>query len=133
MSTGTRGVLATLISEGYVDAVITTCGTLDHDLARAFRPYFHGDWNLDDSKLHRQHRYRLGNLVIPQANYGTIIERRMRRLLLRLWRRGVRKLSTCELTWAIGEDLTGSAGRGSIARAAYDAGYPSCRGSPTAQ
>ena len=34
VATGTRGVLAELVREGYVDALITTCGTLDHDLAR---------------------------------------------------------------------------------------------------
>ena len=39
MATGTRGVLCDLVRSGAVDAVITTCGTLDHDLARAFRPY----------------------------------------------------------------------------------------------
>ncbi|MGA8268750.1 MAG: deoxyhypusine synthase family protein, partial [Candidatus Acidiferrales bacterium] len=53
VATGVRGVLATLVREGYVDAVVTTCGTLDHDLARAFRPYYHGAWNLDDADLHR--------------------------------------------------------------------------------
>ncbi|MFZ3355871.1 MAG: deoxyhypusine synthase [Thermoplasmata archaeon] len=124
VATGMRGVLASLVKGGYVDAVVTTCGTLDHDLARAYRPYFHGDWALDDAKLHRQHLYRLGNLVIPEANYGTIIEQRMQRLLERLWKRGVRKLSTCDLAWAIGEDLTARAGMGSIARAAYDRKVP---------
>ncbi len=73
VATGVRGVLATLVREGYVDVVVTTCGTLDHDLARSFRPYYHGAWNLDDADLHRRHMYRLGNLVIPEANYGAIL------------------------------------------------------------
>jgi deoxyhypusine synthase len=124
VATGMRGVLASLIRGGYVDAVVTTCGTLDHDLARAYRPYFHGDWGLDDAKLHRQHLYRLGNLVIPEANYGMIIERRMQRLLERLWKRGVRQLSTVDLAWAIGEDLSGRAGASSITRAAYEQKVP---------
>ena len=38
VATGTRGVLETLVRDGYVDAVVTTCGTLDHDLARSLRP-----------------------------------------------------------------------------------------------
>ncbi|MFZ0892810.1 MAG: deoxyhypusine synthase [Thermoplasmata archaeon] len=124
VATGMRGVLASLVQGGYVDAIVTTCGTLDHDLARAYRPYFHGDWALDDAKLHRQHLYRLGNLVIPEANYGTIIERRMQRLLECLWKDGVRKLSSVDLAWAIGEDLTGRAGAGSITRAAYEKQVP---------
>src|SRR5271156_2074284 len=34
VSTGLRGVLASSVK--YFDAIITTCGTLDHDIARAF-------------------------------------------------------------------------------------------------
>lgn len=123
-ATGTRGVLAYLIREGYVDAVITTCGTLDHDLARSYRPYYHGDWSLDDVQLRRQGRYRLGNLVIPQANYGGVIEREMQRLLHRLWRSGMRSLDTRQLAWAIGEHLGPQRGRGSICRAAFERKVP---------
>ena len=124
VATGTRGVLHELLRGGYVDAVVTTCGTLDHDLARSVKPYFHGDWNLDDANLHRRHLYRLGNLVIPEANYGTVIERRMQRLLQRLWKEGTRSLSTRELVWAIGEDLGAKAGQGSLARAAFEKRIP---------
>ncbi len=123
VATGCRGVLATLVREGYVDAVITTCGTLDHDLARAFRPYYHGAWNLDDAALYRRHLYRLGNLVIPQANYGGIIERKMRVILRDLWARGVRSLSTRELSRAIGAAIPSGA-TSSILRAAYDRDVP---------
>jgi len=123
VATGTRGVLATLVREGYVDAVITTCGTLDHDLARTFRPYYHGDWDLDDADLHRRHVYRLGNLVIPQANYGTILERKMRVILDRIWASGTRALSTRALAAAIGEAIP-SRERSSILRAAVDRNVP---------
>jgi deoxyhypusine synthase len=123
VATGTRGVLATLIREGYVDVVITTCGTLDHDLARAFRPYYHGAWDLDDADLHRRHLYRLGNLVIPEANYGTIVERKMRGILTQLWAEGTRKLSTQALARAIGAAIPASA-RSSILRAAYERNVP---------
>ncbi len=123
VATGTRGVLATLVREGYVDAVITTCGTLDHDLARSFRPYYHGEWDLDDADLHRRHLYRLGNLVIPERNYGAIVERKMRTILGRLWARGTRALSTRELARAIGEAIPASA-RSSLLRAAADRDVP---------
>ena len=123
VATGTRGVLATLVREGYVDAVITTCGTLDHDLARAFRPYLHGEWNLDDAALHRRHMYRLGNLVIPERNYGAIVEQKMRPILERLWAGGTRALSSAALARAIGEAIPARA-RSSILRAAADRGVP---------
>jgi deoxyhypusine synthase len=123
VATGTRGVLATLVREGYVAAVVTTCGTLDHDLARSFRPYYHGDWDLDDAELHRHHVYRLGNLVIPEANYGAIIERKMHRILDRLWKGGTRALSTRALSAAIGEEIPARE-RSSILRAAVDRNVP---------
>ena len=123
VATGTRGVLATLVREGYVDCVVTTCGTLDHDLARAFRPYLHGAWDLDDADLHRRHLYRLGNLVIPEANYGKIVEEKMQQLLRAQWDAGVRTLSTEALSRAIGGLLPRTA-RSSILRAAYDRKIP---------
>ena len=124
VSTGTRGIIHELIQRGLVDVLVTTCGTLDHDLARAWKPYLEGDWLLDDRDLARRHIYRLGNILIPEANYGGVIERRMRALLQKLWARGVRKISTKELVWAIGEDLGPVRGRGSICRAAFERKVP---------
>jgi deoxyhypusine synthase len=124
VATGTRGVLETLVRGGYVEAVITTCGTLDHDIARSIKPYYHGAWDLDDAKLYRQGLYRLGNLIIPQSHYGRPVERRMQALLGRLYKTGVRKLSSRDLVWAIGKDLGARIGRGSLARAAFERQVP---------
>ncbi len=124
VATGTRGVLATLVRRGYVDAIVTTCGTLDHDLARSYRPYYHGAWDLDDARLRARGLYRLGNLVIPEANYGTIVERKMRPILERLWRDGQRSISTATLSAAIGASLPASTESTSILRAAYERKVP---------
>jgi deoxyhypusine synthase len=124
VATGTRGVLHELIRGGHVDAVVTTCGTLDHDLARSFRPYFHGEWEMDDVDLHRRGLYRLGNIVVPQSSYSTVVERRMQRLLTRLWKQGVRRISTRELAWAIGEEIGPSKGGGSLLYAASERKVP---------
>ena len=123
VATGTRGLLASLVRAGYVDAIVTTCGTLDHDLARSFRPYYHGAWTLDDAALHRRRLYRLGNLVIPERNYGAIVERKMRSILGRLWREGVRSLSSRSLARAIGAAIPAHA-RTSLLRAAYERDVP---------
>ncbi len=124
VATGTRGVLRELLAGGYVDAVVTTCGTLDHDIARSYGSYLHGDWLLDDADLRRRGKYRLGNLVIPERVYGRAVERFLQRLLGRLWRAGTRSVSTVELVWAIGEALGPTAGRGSLARAAWERKVP---------
>ncbi len=123
VATGTRGVLASLVRDGYVDAVVTTCGTLDHDLARSFRPYYHGAWDLDDADLHRRHLYRLGNLVIPEASYGREVERRTQKVLRRLWRAGERHVSGVRLARALGEEIPADA-RTSLLRAAYERNVP---------
>jgi deoxyhypusine synthase len=123
VATGTRGVLASLVRSGRVDAIVTTCGTLDHDLARAFRPYYHGAWDLDDADLHRRHLYRLGNLVIPESSYGAVVERRTREVLGRLWRGGARQLSGVRLARALGEAIPSTAST-SILRAAFDRNVP---------
>ncbi|MBI4214793.1 deoxyhypusine synthase [archaeon] len=81
-STGFRGVLAEYVRKGLCDAIITTCGTLDHDLARSFGgKYAQGSFGLDDAQLHRKKIHRLGNILIPQHEYGGVLEERMRPIL----------------------------------------------------
>ncbi|HZY69905.1 MAG TPA: deoxyhypusine synthase [Thermoplasmata archaeon] len=124
VATGTRGILYELIDTGKIDAVVTTCGTLDHDLARSFAPYYHGAWDLDDADLHRRHLYRLGNLVVPERSYGPPVERFVHATLGRLWKGGTRAVSTRELVWAFGEQLGARRGRGSLVRAAFERKVP---------
>jgi len=124
VATGTRGVLTELVRRRLVDVVVTTCGTLDHDIARSLRPYYHGAWDLDDAALSRKGLYRLGNLVIPRDHYGGAVERFMQPLLRRLWDRGVRSLSSIALSSAIGEALARRKARESLLAAAYAAGVP---------
>ena len=48
IATGTRGVIRELINQKLVDVLITTCGTIDHDIARSYKNYYHGDFYADD-------------------------------------------------------------------------------------
>ena len=82
VSTGLRGAIAQMIEKGLVDIIITTCGTLDHDLAKAYGgDYFHGSFELDDTKLHKVGINRLGNILIPNESYGIILEKKMQPVL----------------------------------------------------
>jgi deoxyhypusine synthase len=82
VATGLRGAIAQMIEKGLVDIIITTCGTLDHDLARAYGgDYFHGSFELDDTKLHKSGINRLGNILIPNESYGIILENKMNPIL----------------------------------------------------
>ena len=102
MATGVRGVLRTLVERKLVDVVITTCGTADHDLARVWQPYYHGEFEMDDVALHRAGVNRLGNVLVPNASYGIVLEKRVQPMLQALYDEGRRALSTKELLWEFG-------------------------------
>jgi len=102
ISTGTRGVIRKLVEDKLVDAIVTTCGTLDHDLARVWRKYYHGDFLMDDADLHRKGINRLGNILIPNESYGIVLERKMQPILDELYRSGKKTLSSRQLAHEFG-------------------------------
>ena len=103
-STGTRGVIKELLKRKLFDAVITTAGTLDHDLARIWENYYHGSFMADDRELHKEGVNRLGNIFIPNECYGKILEDKMQPILGELYETK-QKWSTKELIWKFGERL----------------------------
>src|SRR4030065_779907 len=102
VATGTRGVFRELVKRRLVDVIITTCRTLDHDLARCWRNYYRGSFVMNDSKLHEEGINRLGNVLVPNDSYGTIIEQQIQPLLQELYKEGKRELSASQLTREIG-------------------------------
>lgn len=104
IATGTRGVIKDLIKEKLVDVVITTCGTLDHDIARNFKNYFHGEFEMDDVLLHKKKINRLGNILIPTESYTTILEKKMQEILQKICKEK-NEFSTKEIIWDIGKYL----------------------------
>ena len=105
VSTGTRGVIRKLVEERLVDVVVTTCGTLDHDLARVWKDYYHGDFQMDDAELYKQGINRLGNILIPNESYGIVLEERMQPILEDLYAGGGRNYSSRELVSEFGSRL----------------------------
>lgn len=90
ISTGTRGVVRDMVQSGAVDAVITTCGTLDHDLARVWKDYYVGSFDLDDTELHHRGVHRLGSVLVPEASYGVVLEEKLRPILEQLHKQKAR-------------------------------------------
>ncbi len=74
MATGTRGVIIDMVKNGMVDLIITTCGTLDHDISRTYAHYYKGDFMMDDARLRRHEVSRLGNVLVPDSCYGEVLE-----------------------------------------------------------
>ena len=104
IATGTRGVIKELVKRKFFDVIITTCGTLDHDLARVWRDYYHGSFMMDDKKLHKKGINRLGNILIPNECYGEILEKKMQPILKEIYS-FKREWSTKEIIWEFGKYL----------------------------
>lgn len=105
IATGARGVIRELVKRELFDVVITTCGTLDHDIARSYKSYHHGSFFTDDRQLHKKGINRLGNVFIPNASYGIVLEKKIQPVLASLYKKGVRKISAHELIWEFGRTL----------------------------
>jgi len=103
VSTGLRGIFADMLRRRFFDLVITTCGALDHDIARTLSTYYHGTFDADDVELRSRQIHRLGNVFIPFEGYGVTIEKFVRSFVESLPPGTV--LSTYELCWRLGELL----------------------------
>jgi deoxyhypusine synthase len=102
VATGTRGVIRELVKRKLVDVLVTTCGTLDHDVARCWKDYYKGSFIMNDSKLHQEGLNRLGNVLVPNDSYGIIIEKKIIGMLEELYKEGKREFSTSNLSREIG-------------------------------
>lgn len=105
VATGTRGALKELVKRKLADVIITTCGTLDHDVARCWKNYYRGLFVMNDAKLHKEGINRLGNVLVPNESYGMIIEEKMQALLQSLWKEGIKEVSTTRLCQEIGKRI----------------------------
>ena len=101
ISTGTRGIINEMVKRKMVDVIITTCGTLDHDIARSFRDYYCGSFDYNDRELKDLGINRLGSVVIPDESYGEIMEEFMQKELEKLYKEN-KKWTTWKLIEKIG-------------------------------
>jgi len=105
VATGTRGALKELVKRELVDVVVTTCGTIDHDVARCWKDYYRGSFLMSDAKLRDKGINRLGNVLVPDESYGVIIEQKMQGLLQSLWKEGIREVSSSQMCREIGRRI----------------------------
>lgn len=105
VATGTRGVFKELVKRKLVDVIVTTCGTLDHDIARCWKNYYKGSFLMSDIKLHGKEINRLGNVLVPNESYGIVIEEKMQKLLQDLWKERVKEITARQLCHEIGKRI----------------------------
>ena len=105
MSTGARGIIRDMVKNKMCDVIITTCGALDHDIARTYNKYYAGDFRMDDRMLLNKNIHRLGNVLVPMDNYGPLIEEKVQKCLQDMYNQGKRNVGTYEITDYIGSTL----------------------------
>ena len=69
ISSGIRETIKFLVKYKLVSVVITSAGGIEEDLIKCFASTELGDFKLSGKELRAQGMNRLGNLVIPNANY----------------------------------------------------------------
>ena len=103
IATGARGIIKDLVKREMVDIIVTTCGCVDHDLARVWKKYYHGDFLLDDRMLHQKGINRLGNILIPNESYGIILEEKLQPMLEEIYSSGMNNASVRQIVHEIGK------------------------------
>jgi deoxyhypusine synthase len=105
ISTGLRGIIKDMIKNKWFNVAITTCGALDHDIARHYSHYKEGSFTMDDRELADQNIHRLGNVLVPMESYGPLIEEKMQEFLEEEYQKGTREMSSAEICKMIGKHL----------------------------
>jgi deoxyhypusine synthase len=105
ISTGLRGIIKDMIKNNWFNVAITTCGALDHDIARHYSHYKEGSFTMDDGELADQNIHRLGNVLVPMESYGPLIEEKMQAFLEEEYQKGVKEMSSADICKMIGSHL----------------------------
>jgi len=104
VATGTRGIIRDLVKDKKVDIIMTTCGTMDHDIARSLGDYYQGRFSLDDVEIRKQKKARLGNVVVTEKEYGENVEDFVQAMLSDLYKEK-KEWNTRDLCWEVGKRL----------------------------
>lgn len=121
ISTGLRGTITQMIKRGWVSAIVTTCGAIDHDIARSYGArYCSGEFEFDDVMLNELEIHRLGNVVIPLEDYGPLVEKVTRAQLPSILE-GRESITPSELLSEFGKRIKDE---GSFLKAAFEKKVP---------
>ena len=104
VATGIRGVFKEMVKRKWFDLVITTCGTLDHDLARSWGDYYQASFELDDEDVKKRGFSRLGSVLVPDEVYGERVEAKVQEFLSDIYTKK-KELATYELIWEFGKRM----------------------------
>lgn len=70
VSSGLRSVLRFLVEHKHVSAIVTTAGGVEEDLIKCLGPTYLSSFTANGARLREEGMNRIGNLIVPNANYG---------------------------------------------------------------
>ena len=76
VASGLRGVIAEMCRKHFIDAIITTAGSVDHDVVKTLIEYGQGSFDADDAQLHKKGINRIGNIFSPNKGF-VLLEKKM--------------------------------------------------------
>ena len=71
-SCGMREYIRYLCQHKMIDAIVTTTGGIEEDIMKCLAPTYIGSFELAGASLREQGLNRIGNLLIPNKNYGLL-------------------------------------------------------------
>ncbi|SPO03847.1 probable deoxyhypusine synthase [Cephalotrichum gorgonifer] len=69
ISSGLRGVLRWLVEHKHVSCIVTSAGGIEEDFIKCLGNTYMSSFSADGSDLRRRGLNRIGNLLVPNANY----------------------------------------------------------------
>ena len=113
VSSGLREIIAWLVKERKIDAIVTTAGGVEEDFIKALKPFLLGEWKVDDAALRERGINRIGNIFVPNDRY-IAFEKHMRRFfeeLLELQRKRGSPLTASEVIREMGRYMDENLGK----------------------
>jgi len=71
-SCGMREYIRYLCQHKMIDCIVTTTGGIEEDIMKCFGSHWIGDFHLKGTELRDQGINRIGNLLLPNSNYGDL-------------------------------------------------------------
>ena len=69
ISSGLRGIFRWLVEHKHVSAIVTTAGGIEEDFIKCLGDTYLASFSADGSELRKKGLNRIGNLIVPNANY----------------------------------------------------------------
>ena len=70
VSSGVRESIRFLVQHKLIDCIVTTAGGIEEDIIKCLAKTVVGDFNMDGKDLRSKGINRIGNLLVPNDNYG---------------------------------------------------------------